>query len=406
MGDDLRRPIGTSSHFFYGWVIVSLSAFAVFCSGPGQTYSVSEFVNTYTSTLHMSHTLVSELYSVATLFAGLSLFFIGRLVDRYGARRLLIFAGCSLGLACLWNGFVVGPISLLIGFAGIRLFGQGSLTLIPSTLVPQWFIRKRGRAFSLMSVGGIVSASVFPILNTWFLESWGWHVSWVIWAGLLLLVFVPMSALFVRNRPEDIGLLPDGINSNGGIGSHMLPVAGPDDELSWTLSEAMHSRAFWFILFCLFVPSMVNTGLTFNLFSILGTDGFSPSEVAGVLSVIPLIGFLSTLGSGFLMERMAVHWIIAVTFVLDCIQIALLIWAHSTIAVVWPNYYGRAHLGAINGVSSMASVLGAAFGPTPFGLAYQIFGSYEQVLLLMLGFACVGLILSLFARSPVKQGIS
>lgn len=74
-----------------------------------------------------------------------------------------------LGLACLWNAFVATPVMLLFGFFMIRFLGQGSMTLIPSTLVSQWFIAYRGRALSFMAIGGFASSALVPLINTWML---------------------------------------------------------------------------------------------------------------------------------------------------------------------------------------------------------------------------------------------
>ncbi len=114
-----------------------------------------------------------------------------------------------LGLACLWNSFVTGPLMLFIGFFMLRLLGQGSMTLLPQTLVPQWFIDKRGRAISLMMLGIIVSSTILPPLNTWLIQTWDWSFAWRIWFVLLFFFYAPMAYFFIRNKPEDIGLLPD-----------------------------------------------------------------------------------------------------------------------------------------------------------------------------------------------------
>jgi len=70
--------------FFYGWIIVAISALGLFFSGPGQTYSISVFINAYITDLGLSRSLISSLYSLASLTAGLSLFMVGRLINRYG----------------------------------------------------------------------------------------------------------------------------------------------------------------------------------------------------------------------------------------------------------------------------------------------------------------------------------
>jgi MFS family permease len=148
--------------FFYGWIIVCVSALSMFFSGPGQTYSNSVFIDAYIHDLGLSRTAVSGLYSGATLGAGLLLFVVGKLIDRFGHRAMSVAIAVLFALVCFGNSFVLGPVTLFIGFFLIRLLGQGSMSLVPSTLVPQWFVRRRGRAVSIMALGGLLGAASFP----------------------------------------------------------------------------------------------------------------------------------------------------------------------------------------------------------------------------------------------------
>ena len=102
--------------FFYGWIIVAISALGLFFSGPGQTYSFSVFINAYITDLGWSRSLISSLYSLASLTAGLSLFMVGRLIDHYGQRRMSGVIGLCLGFACLWNSATLGLVWMFIGF--------------------------------------------------------------------------------------------------------------------------------------------------------------------------------------------------------------------------------------------------------------------------------------------------
>ena len=128
--------------FFYGWVILAVSALALFISGPGQTYSVSMFVDPIIADLGWSRTSVSGLYMAGSITAGVIMILVGRLLDKYGA-RVMITAVCILfGLAAIWMSSVDHPLKLYAGFVAIRTLGQGSLTLIPTTLIALWFVRR------------------------------------------------------------------------------------------------------------------------------------------------------------------------------------------------------------------------------------------------------------------------
>ncbi|WP_434122141.1 MFS transporter [Salinicoccus roseus] len=163
------------NNFYYGWVIVAVCGLAVFFSGPGQTYSNAAFIDEYIKEFGWSRTEVSSLYSFATLVAGFVMIGVGNFIDRFGQKKMMIIAAIVLALATFFNSFVQNMFMLAIGFFFIRLFGQASMTLIPNTLVPQWFIRKRGLAFSLMMLGSFSSAMLFPIINVWLISEWGCH---------------------------------------------------------------------------------------------------------------------------------------------------------------------------------------------------------------------------------------
>lgn len=251
---------------YYGWFIVIIAGLGVFFSGPGQTYSNSAFIDAYILEFGWSRSQVSGIYSAATLAAGLIMIFVGRFIDRFGQRIMMVTIGTLFAIACFWNSTVSSIWMLALGFFLIRLLGQGSMTLIPNTLVAQWFIKKRGLAFSIMTLGSFISAMVFPIINTWMINTWDWRFAWQFWGVILLLVFVPIALFGVRNKPEDMGLEPDGLGTQNTekfkplIGTSVVKEAAED----WTLGEAKKTKAFWAILVYVGIPAHLVTPLITN----------------------------------------------------------------------------------------------------------------------------------------------
>lgn len=413
------KPIPIKVGFFYGWVIVFVSALGLFFSGPGQTYTNSVFIESYIKDLDMDRTSVSAIYSFATLAAGCLLFVVGKMVDRYGRRTMITLVSLSLGLSCFWNSSVIGPVTLFIGFFTIRFFGQGSMTLIPNTLVPQWFYKYRGRALSFTSMGGLLGAAAFPPLTNWLIDTFSWQIAWRILGMSLILVFAPIAYYLVRNKPEDVGLLPD----------HSRAPSDQDNnsesftEISWTLSEAARTKAFWLLLICTGIPSMIYTGITFQLFSILNERDIDRSTTAYVLSVIPLVSFVCSFISGFVVERVKVHSMLGFTFLISILTPFVLFFAHSKsmvflfalswgvaqglmtipLGIIWANYFGRKHLGSINSITAAATVIGSALGPIPFGWIYDHFGSYNTMLVISMGLWAIGALFAFLAYPPRKK---
>jgi MFS family permease len=413
-----RLPIKTP--FFYGWLMVGISGLGIFFSGPGQTYSNAVFIESYVRDLSMDRTSISSIYSAATLASGLLLFIMGRLVDRYGRRVMFTSAALLLGAACWFNSLVTGPIMLFIGFFLIRYFGQGSLTLIPNTLVSQWFGKYRGRAISFASLGGLLGAASFPFVLNILIDAYGWRHTWQVLGVILILILVPLVFYLVRNRPEDVNLFPDGISPK---------VDGQEDtraviEESWTLSEVLRTRSFWFILVCAAIPAALYTGITFQIYSILGEQGVNRTTTSFVLSLIPLVSFGCSLVSGFVVERVKVARMLSLTFLINIAAPLILVsfsqsytavllfavfWGvgqgalNVPMGVIWANYYGREHLGSIQSVTTTAMVIGSAFGPIPFGWSYDQFGNYNFMLILSVMIWLAGAILAFFAVPPQRK---
>jgi MFS family permease len=88
----------------------------------------------------------------------------GRVLDRYGGRIVLTAVAALFGLAALLMSRVASPVHLFCGIVALRALGQGSLSLVSTTLVAMWFVRRRGRAMALTTLVSPVSKAVFPLL--------------------------------------------------------------------------------------------------------------------------------------------------------------------------------------------------------------------------------------------------
>ncbi len=405
--------------FFYGWVMVFMGGLGIFFSGPGQTYSVSVFIDSYIAEFGWSRSFVSALYSGGTVLAGFLLFYIGRLIDRFGHRKMMPVIAGILSLACIWMSIVIHPLMLFFGFFLVRLFGQGSMTLVSTTLIPQWFEKKRGRALSFAVLGGVASSAILPPLNSWIIHNYDWRLGWQSWAVLLLFVMVPLAIVLVRNRPEDIRQLTDGEPHHG----RGKEISANNEERSITLEMARKGLTFWLLLFCVFVPAMVNTGLIFHHVSIMDQRGIDPLLAATILGLQALFALPFNFLAGFLLDRYPPRFIFALTFlgqVLSMLWIALIVgpgtavfygilrgivqgFERMSINVIWPAYYGRKFLGSIQGASMTMMVIGSAFGPLPFGVWFDNFGSYTGVIILMMVFSLLAALASFLARPPVKE---
>jgi MFS family permease len=402
---------------FAGWRMLLLVWIAVFFTGPGQTYGTSAFVDPMIDELDMSRSLFSTLYSVGTLASAVMLMVMGRQIDRRGSRLVLTLATAGLALGTFALGMANGPVLVLAGFALTRACGQGLMGLAARTLVPHWFMRQRGRVFSLLGLASTFSLALIPPVHERLISWLGWRSAWFVDGAFLLIVLVPIFFLFIRNRPEDIGQFPDGERP---IGDDAIAAANAEADRGLTLRQAFRTFAFWGLVGASVVPSLVVTGLAFNQVAIFTDKGLPGSLAATTFTVESLAALPTTLLVGWVVDRYPVRYVlVAGQVALGLAMVALLLADGVALALVysalrgvsgalwmigadvaWPQYYGRRYLGSIRGFGFGVGVFGSALGPIPFGIAYDTLGGYTPAIAALLVLPVVATVAVWFARPP------
>lgn len=384
---------------------------------------MSLFVDPLIDEFGWSRTTISGLYTAGSLTAASSMLAIGWLLDRFGARVVLAGVGVMLGLAALWMSEVSNQIGVYAGFSALRMFGQGSLGLVPSSLVALWFVRKRGRATAIAGLGMVASQAIFPPLIHTLNTQIGWRQTWVVLGIIVWSVLIPVAVVFVRRTPESVGLLPDGATAPQVIAEADIPstiAQGTDD---WTLREALRTRTFWLVFVAAGSQSLVSTALIFHQVAVLDSRGLSAGVSAAVLSVMGPVSLAGAMAGGFLSDHfpnrlllLAGQAILGIGMLLAMVMTETwqaLIYGGvigfssgsviTVAAVIWPNYFGRKHLGSIRGAATMAMVAGAALGPLPFALTFDLTESYRSVLVIFMVFPAVSVVAALFAVPPKRK---
>src|SRR5688572_28455303 len=160
-----------------------------------------------------SRTALAGVRTVTRIPEALGAMFVGPLVDRYGARWMMVGGGIFMA-ATLALLATIEEIWQLYLYMGI-LTPLGAVCLggfVPTVAVANWFVRMRGRAIGILSMGGSLGTVLLPLLASPAIGTWGWRGAWVALAIVVLLLTLP-AGILVRRRPEDLGLHPDGAQS-------------------------------------------------------------------------------------------------------------------------------------------------------------------------------------------------
>lgn len=391
-------PFARRLPFFYGWAVLAVASLGVFLTGPAQTYGVSVFIEPMLQELGWGRSLFSAMYSAASIVAGLSMLVFGRYFDRIGARVAVTALAVLYGIACFGMSIVADPLGLAVGFTALRIFGQASLGLACSTLAALWFVRLRGRATSITVLGMALSNAVFPPALQFLISENGWRATWMFVGVLIWIALIAPAAIILRDRPESVGLEPDGRPRSAAKDGAAARV-----EHEWTVRQAVRSPTFWLLLVATIAPGTVMTGLVFHQVSLFATRDLSAELAATSLSVYAVAFAATTFVVGGILDRapargvliggllllpLTVLWLMLTTTPYQALVygalLGIVLGTHATTStVLWATYYGRRHLGSIRGITQATIVVSAATGPLILSVPYDLTGSYTTGLWLM-----------------------
>lgn len=356
--------------FFYGWVIVVISliamliAYGIWWSFPVfYVHILNEFGWSRASTASI-FTLGSVVYGFGSLLAGI-------LVDRFGPRRVLPIAGLLIALGCWINSLAVEKWHFYAAYGIFMGLGVICTGFVPMTAtISNWFSRKRGTALGIGLVGNVSPPLLaFPI--QYLIGSLGWRVSFVALGAIALFIISPLTAIFMRTRPQDIGLKPDGLLTDNEhpnqVERQSLSIKRATNGEEWSLGGSLKNFRFWLLFGVIYTLGM-GAGIIMHHLVALAVDlGHSESLAAFVFSLAGIMAAMGRLG-GFLADRLGREvtlTIVTLLFVLSATSLLILI----NTSQVWPLYIFAITFGLGGGLSSPAIGAGSAdiFGGKSFG---------------------------------------
>lgn len=404
---------------FYGWWIVAASFLVLLVTVGVGLYAPPVFLPSIEGQFGWSRAAITLGAAIAALTAGVVSPFVGALIDRYGARKVMTGGAMVMGCAFASMG-LIRSLWHLYALNAVAAAGIACVAWLPNqTLVSNWFDRKRGLAMGIalagIGFGGFSMASLTGIL----VAQLGWRTAFMVLGGLVLVLVVTVVAAVVRTRPEDLGLLPDGVPPDSGAASEKGPRETRATQ-GLALSEAIRSSAFW-------VLSLGHVLWTFGSMSIIGhlpavlTDrGFEISIAGQALGVTILVSVVGRVSFGFFSDRHQKRLIMSAALILHALAVACLFVEHSIPALVAflilfgmglgggavlvpllvGEYFGLRAFGTILGVVTISATLGAAVGPVVTGRIFDVTGSYDLAFMLHIVSFCAAALVMFFLRRP------
>lgn len=417
--------------FFYGWYIVGVGFLSHLVCAFHFSSTLSVFVKPVSEELGVSRGLFSLLRTGEILIEAVIAPVIGGWVDRYSGRWLIgggaLVAGIGLILLSQVNGFWQFT---LLRWAFVTVGGTFMCYMVVNVTIARWFVRKRGRAIAIATLGQGISKVAIPVVTASLFLWFGWRQTWAIFGALTLTLLVLPAFLLVRRSPEEMGLYPDGATAPYAPG--IQPARGktvgtahgqmPLAEVPWSRGEALRTRAFWIIVATFAVGSIGVAGLNLHVFSYITDIGHSTIIAATVMTIIATTQMGSTLLWGHLSERIDMRKAIMLKFLLQGCGMLLAIGTRDlrlTYAgffvygiglggtqvlqeVIWANYFGRISLGTVRGMGMFVTYLFAAVGPPFFGFLFDATGSYTASFAIFTVSLFISAFLILLAKPPRK----
>ena len=424
--------------FYYGWVVVGASGTAVFARMAPAITTLTVFIYPMSQELGWSRTLIAGSVSAGALASMALSPAVGWAIDRYGARPVLVAGVLTVGASMISLAWATVPATFYLAYAAGRVVFHTAAPNGAGTVTARWFIRMRGRAIGLVYLFGAIGGVVFTMTAAVIIDSYGVAVAWISLGVICLAVALLPNLLLVAERPEHLGLQPDGgkdihprshlhpppEGEGASLPGEEAPPPGTSDE-SWSLRETARTPAFWILVVMGFATFFVHAGVNVHIAAYLRDQGLSLTNAAVVVTASWIVSAAGSVGWGWLMERVsarimysamlamlsgAVLLLFLVANIAGAFAAAVLI---GTVAaggniiptVVYADYYGRESLGKIRGVAELGVLIGQSTGPLLAGVVFDLRGNYSLIFIAYAAIAAAASVIVLYARRPVRAGV-
>lgn len=412
--------VSRKSGIFYGYWIVAATFFsALIFSGCG-FYAFSLFVTPIETEFGWSRGQLMTALTIYFLVSGGTAPFVGRLVDRLGARMVMAAGALIAGTSFILLSLVQARWHFYASYTLTGL-GMSASGMVPTTaVVSNWFERRRGTAIGIMSAGlGAGGLLLAPLIGGYLIPGFDWRITYRIMAGMVWLL-IPIVLLVIRTRPEDLGLHPDGREEPE---ASSQASTATESSKGLTPLMAVATAAFWLTAISFLTHGFSEVTVLQNQVPYLEGAGFPIATAAGILGGVGLFSTIGKFGFGWLCDRMPVRYVCAIGLGLQLSGTVILmnvgpttpmavLWAYATImglgvgswlpsmSMLVSTNFGLASYGAIFGMIGFSQSIGAATGPITAGYMYDTMGTYYWAFILLISSYVVSTLSVLMVRRP------
>ena len=410
-----RRP-----RLFYGWLIVFVSALGLFLGAPLLVFSFSVFFKSLVVDFHANRAAVSFAFSLSNVVGALWLPGTGVLIDRFGAKRVILVSTLLFGLvlcSALWVGSSLWQLYLFFAVLGIAM-SSGPAPVPYGVVISHWFNRHRGLAMGLSMMGIGIGSVVVPMLSQRLIAIFAWRMTFAIFGAAVLLLPLPVIAALLQNDPRQRGLQPDGDET---VRDSSLP---PQNKQGLSWREIWHSPTFW-ILICIFSLTGASVhGAVLHMSAIFTDRGITAERAAIATSLVGAAVMIGRLTSGYLLDRLFAPRVAILFYSATALGIAILCSGISgnlalaasflvglgmgaeveTMGYMISRYFGLHAFGTAYGSAFAAFMISGSAGVLLMGAGYDRFHSYT-VPLAVLGVAMVLALILLTRLGQYRFGV-
>ena len=403
------------SEFTYGWKSLLAATIGTMCGIFTLTnYTQGFFVGPVTSEFGWSAPQFFLSYTVLMCSGLLTGPLIGYIAQRVGLRTVGIVGLIGHSLAYVVLSLNTGSLMLwYLSWALVAILGAGSLPIIWTGVLNNWFTKHRGKAIGITMAGTGLGAFLLPPIVEFLITNHGWRTAYRgIGLGALLISLPIVFALF-KEKPDS------STATDGEVMANKVETWG------LTTRDAMRTKQFWILGAVLFLTVIVVAGLLSNFERIMTEQGFERSSIAQIAAVMGLTVIIGRLMVGALVDRFWAPGVAACFFLVATLGLLILVGTQVTMATallvavmiglaagaeldllayLTGKYFGPAHYPAIFGLIIAFFTVGAGIAPPLFGMAAQMFQGYGTMLSISIGLLLVSILLFLsLGRYPDEE---